>query len=98
MEVLGEDVFLRVLGFVDTHALATCTLVYKSWGELAREDSLWGQHLDELCRGKAAVPKTALTAESKMGAFAVCLRDAKRVGDLLGSDVISYTVHQKNAF
>ncbi|GAQ79024.1 hypothetical protein KFL_000230050 [Klebsormidium nitens] len=89
VEVLGEDVFLRILGFVDSRALATCTLVCKSWGGLAREDGLWEQHLDELCRGKAAVPKVALTAESKMVAFGACLRDAKRakimVQDLCGT-------------
>jgi hypothetical protein len=80
VEVLGEDVFLNVLGCLDCHALVACTLVCKSWENLVRDDVLWLSHYEELCKDKAAVPKAALQAQSKMAAFGICVQDAKRVG------------------
>jgi hypothetical protein len=78
VEVLGEDVFLNVLGYLDCHALVACTLVCKSWENLVRDDVLWLRHYEELCKEKAAIPKAALQAESKMAAFGTCVQDAKR--------------------
>eukprot|EP00271_Cylindrocystis_brebissonii_P014981 TRINITY_DN3678_c0_g1_i2.p2 TRINITY_DN3678_c0_g1~~TRINITY_DN3678_c0_g1_i2.p2 ORF type:complete len:176 (+),score=22.59 TRINITY_DN3678_c0_g1_i2:147-674(+) len=97
LDVFGEDIVLSILGGLDARSLARCTSVSKEWGQLAREDSLWRMHCEELWAGKESVLALAANpAVPRLEAFRLSAADGMRVSVERGHVLFSGAAHLHN--
>ncbi|RWW19267.1 hypothetical protein GW17_00016702 [Ensete ventricosum] len=87
--VLGPDVMTKILEFADARSVARCTVVSRSWHEIAASDRLWAPKMflfqyAKLLQGKAHIPRLSnLRGASRLAAYSMSVVDGKRVSDCL---------------
>ncbi|XP_074292291.1 uncharacterized protein LOC141619166 [Silene latifolia] len=80
LEVLGQDLMMRCLEFLDANSLALSLLVSRSWFSLSSSDLLWSPVCEQLWVGKAHIPRRSkLPGLSKLACYSRAVVDSKRV-------------------
>ncbi|KAJ8510754.1 hypothetical protein OPV22_001188 [Ensete ventricosum] len=78
--VLGPDVMTKILEFADARSVARCTVVSRSWHEIAASDRLWAPKYAKLLQGKAHIPRLSnLRGASRLAAYSMSVVDGKRI-------------------
>ncbi|XP_022924581.1 uncharacterized protein LOC111432022 [Cucurbita moschata] len=78
-EVLGPDLLMTILSYVDARSVALSLLVSRSWYAVASSDRLWNSKCMELWLGKAHIPRLARTRSfSRLAAYSLSIMDGKR--------------------
>lgn len=80
MEVLGEDIMMKIMGSLDARSLARSLLVSRSWFSLASSDSLWSPLCKQLWVGKAHIPRRSkVPGLPKLVCYSRAVIDSKRI-------------------
>ncbi|XP_038875840.1 uncharacterized protein LOC120068200 [Benincasa hispida] len=78
-EVLGSDLFMAILSYLDARSVALSLLVSRSWYAIASSDRLWSSKCEELWLGKAHIPRLAQSRGlPKLAAYSLSVMDGKR--------------------
>ncbi|KAM7262724.1 hypothetical protein ACFE04_000407 [Oxalis oulophora] len=77
--VLGRDLMLKVLSYLDARSTAVCLLISRGWHAVASADRLWTSKCEELWHGKAHIPRMSRAQGlSKLTAYSLSIMDSKR--------------------
>lgn len=80
VEVLGQDLMMKILARLDARSLARSLLVSRPWFSLASSDALWSPLCEQLWTGKAHIPRLAkVPGLSKLARYSRAIIDSKRV-------------------
>ncbi|XP_008438422.2 uncharacterized protein LOC103483521 isoform X1 [Cucumis melo] len=78
-EVLGSDLLMIILSYLDARSVALSLLVSRSWYAVASSDRLWSSKCLELWLGKAHIPRLAQSRGlPKLAAYSLSIMDGKR--------------------
>ncbi|KAL9237739.1 hypothetical protein vseg_012252 [Gypsophila vaccaria] len=80
VDVIGEDLMMRVFGRLDARSLVYSLLVSRFWFSLASSDLLWSPLCEQLWVGKAHIPRRSkVPGLSKVACYSRAVTDGKRV-------------------
>ncbi|GMH08265.1 hypothetical protein Nepgr_010105 [Nepenthes gracilis] len=88
--VLGWDLMMKILSYLDASSVALSLLVSRGWNRVASNDSLWAPMCEELWIGKAHIPRwSKVPGLSKMAAYSRAVTDSKR-GRIMRDDLCDH--------
>ncbi|GAB4851405.1 hypothetical protein Ancab_030808 [Ancistrocladus abbreviatus] len=77
--VLGYDLMMRILGYLDARSVALSLLVSRDWHGAASSDRLWGPMCEELWIGKVHIPRWSIAPGlSKLTTYSRAMMDSSR--------------------
>ncbi|GAB4843690.1 hypothetical protein Ancab_013654 [Ancistrocladus abbreviatus] len=79
LDVLGPDLMMKILGYLDARSVALSLLVSRGWHGVASSDRLWAPMCEELWIGKAHIPRWSIVPGlSKLITYSRAMIDRRR--------------------